>query len=98
MILPVDYNAVTQSLRLRLYLQSGARHDAILGLHNNEIKVCVTAKPIKGKANDHLINFLARQFGVNKKAVSVKSGQKSRHKCVCILNPRSFPERINPFI
>ena len=49
----------------------------ICGLLDEMLKVKVSAAPEKGKANQCLIKFLARQLGVKKNAVSIISGSTS---------------------
>ncbi|MDE1920629.1 MAG: YggU family protein [Candidatus Omnitrophica bacterium] len=45
-------------------------------------KVYLTAPPVDGKANQALIKFLAGHYGVNKSAVTIVKGEKSRHKAI----------------
>jgi uncharacterized protein len=42
--------------------------------------------PVEGKANQELIELVARQFGCRKSAVSIKSGASGRMKLVRIEN------------
>lgn len=54
----------------------------ICGLLDGMLKVKVSAAPEKGKANQCLLKFLAKQLGVKKKAVSIISGKTSPVKHV----------------
>ena len=54
----------------------------ICGLLDEMLKVKVSAAPEKGKANQCLIKFLAKQLGVKKNAVSIISGTTSPVKHV----------------
>jgi len=49
----------------------------ICGLLNGMLKIKVAAAPEKGKANQHLVDFLAKQLGVKKSAVGIISGKNS---------------------
>ena len=63
-------NAVTvndDGLVLRLYIQPKASRDSIVGLHGDEVKVAITAPPVDGQANSHLVKFLGKQFRVAKR-------------------------------
>ncbi len=40
------------------------------------------APPVEGKANRELLAFLAKELGVSKSAISLRSGAKSRVKSV----------------
>ncbi|PKF63093.1 YggU family protein [Psychromonas sp. psych-6C06] len=83
-----------QDLLLRLVLQPKASRDAFVGLLGDELKVAITAPPIDGQANKHLIKFLSKQFKVPKSAVIVEKGQLNRHKLVRIKNPQKIPNDI----
>jgi uncharacterized protein (TIGR00251 family) len=54
----------------------------ICGLLDNMLKIKVSAPPERGKANQCLLNFLAKQLGVKKNAVSIISGKNSPFKHV----------------
>ncbi len=49
----------------------------ICGLLDGMLKVKVSAAPEKGKANQCLLKFLAKQLGVKRNAVSIISGKTS---------------------
>lgn len=49
----------------------------ICGLLDGALKLKVSAAPEKGKANQCLITFLARQLKIKKNAISIISGQTS---------------------
>jgi uncharacterized protein (TIGR00251 family) len=59
---------------------------AIVGQLNGMLKIKLSAAPQKGKANQCLINFLAKRLGVRKNAVSIVSGVTSPVKKVLIAN------------
>ena len=56
----------------------------ISGLLDGMLKVKVSAAPEKGKANQCLLKFLARQFGIKKSTLSIISGQTSPIKHIRI--------------
>ncbi|MGL9722618.1 DUF167 family protein YggU [Sodalis sp. (in: enterobacteria)] len=82
------------TLVLRLYIQPRASRDHIAGAHGDEIKVAITAPPVDGQANSHLIRFLAKEFGVAKSRVILEKGELGRHKQIRIDQPRQIPEPI----
>ena len=81
-------------LLLRLVLQPKASRDAFVGLLGEELKIAITAPPVDGQANKHLIKFLSKQFKVPKGAVIVEKGQLNRHKLVRIKSPKKIPDAI----
>ena len=48
----------------------------------NGLKVRLTSKPEKGRANNELIEILSHFFGVYKDKIKILSGEKSRKKLV----------------
>jgi len=78
-------------LVLRLYIQPKASRDSIVGLHGDELKVAITAPPVDGQANAHLVKFLAKQFRVAKSHVVIEKGELGRHKQVKIIHPQQIP-------
>jgi len=81
-------------LLLRLVLQPKASRDAFVGLLGDELKVAITAPPVDGQANKHLIKFLSKQFKVPKGSIIVEKGLLNRHKLVRIKNPKQIPDTI----
>lgn len=83
-----------QGLRLRIFLQPKASRDQIVGLHDNELKIAITAPPIDGAANAHLLKFLSKLFKVPKSAILLEKGELQRHKQLFIPNPEQIPAEI----
>ncbi len=84
------------TLILRIYLQPRASRDEIVGPHGGSLKVRITAPPVDGKANEHLLKYLAKQFGVPRSQISITAGEQSRHKQLCIQHPLRLPTVIPP--
>ncbi|MEL5648367.1 DUF167 family protein YggU [Serratia ureilytica] len=82
---------VLDGLAIRLYIQPKASRDQIIGLHGDELKVAITAPPVDGQANAHLIKFIAKQFKVAKSNVTIEKGELGRHKQLRIVNPQQLP-------
>ncbi len=81
-------------LVLRLYIQPKASHDSIIGLHGDELKVAITAPPVDGQANAHLVKYLAKQFRVAKSQVVIEKGELGRHKQIKIIEPQQIPTEV----
>jgi uncharacterized protein len=75
-------------LVLDLHVQPGAKRSEFAGKHGERLKVRLAAPPVDGKANAELIDFLAAQYGVPKRNVSIESGLSSRQKRVAIWKPK----------
>jgi uncharacterized protein (TIGR00251 family) len=67
----------------------GSSRTAVCGLLGEMVKIKVAAPPEKGKANQCLIEFLAKQLGVKKNAISIISGQTNPIKQVQVLGVSS---------
>tara|TARA_R110001592_G_scaffold4275_7_gene23920 strand:+ start:6363 stop:6707 length:345 start_codon:yes stop_codon:yes gene_type:complete len=81
-------------LILDCHLQPGASTIGFAGQHGERLKIRISAPPVDGKANKMLLAFLTEQFGVNKRQVSLLSGQQSRQKRVLIVAPQTLPESL----
>lgn len=79
-------------LVLQVQIQPRASSDAIAGVLGDRLKIRLTAPPVEGKANEHLIAWLARLFGVPRSQVILERGAGSKHKQVRIRSPRKLPE------
>lgn len=73
-----------------------ASKNEIVGWESGELKVRITAVPDKGKANDMLISFLAKCWGIKRSQITILQGQTSRHKKLLIEAAKgsSFPQTI----
>lgn len=80
-----------EDLILDCHLQPKASKDEFAGLHGERLKIRLTAPPVDGKANAHLLAFLAKAFGVAKNQVSLESGELNRQKRLRIRAPQNLP-------
>lgn len=87
--LPVEKRA--GGLLIHLHVQPKSARNQIAGLHNNALKVRITAPPADNKANRLCLKFLAGQLGVTPSNVELVSGKTSRSKQVFIAYTGSEP-------
>jgi uncharacterized protein (TIGR00251 family) len=66
----------------------------LAGTHGERLKIKVTAPPVDGKANDHLIRYLAGLFEVPCSRIDLLAGHSSRSKRVRIRQPCRLPDEI----
>jgi hypothetical protein len=81
-------------LYLDIHVQSGASRDMLEGIHGERLKIRITAPPVDGKANAHLLRFLAGLFAVPRRQVSLTAGTTARRKRIRIQRPRQLPDII----
>ncbi|KHD88949.1 MAG: hypothetical protein OM95_05635 [Bdellovibrio sp. ArHS] len=72
-------------VRLHLFIQPKASKNEVVGPHNGELKIKITAPPVDGKANETLIEFLSDYFDIPKRRVLLVKGDTGRHKTVDLL-------------
>jgi uncharacterized protein len=70
-------------LNIEIKVIAGARRQE-MKLEGSVLKVKLLSKPIKGKANEELIDFLARAFAVKRKDISILHGDKDTRKVVSV--------------
>lgn len=80
------------TLFFNVLLQPKASRNALIGIHGNAVKICITSPPVDGKANKQLIQFLSKLFHVKKSDITLVSGEHSRQKRISVCNPSQFPE------
>lgn len=68
-----------------------AGQDEFAGIHDGRLRVRITAPPVDGRANAHLVAWLAKQFGVAKHDVVIEHGLANRHKRIRIKSPGVIP-------
>lgn len=83
-------------LVLSIRVQPRAASDGFAETLGDTIKLRITATPVDGKANKHLIAFIAKTFRVPRANVSIISGQNGRSKRIKIHQPVHVPEIISP--
>lgn len=83
-----------EDLLLTIHVQPRASRDEIGGPHGDRLKIRITAPPVDGKANTHLLTFIARAFGVAVADVELIAGQTGREKRLRIHRPRKLPEAV----
>ncbi len=74
--------ATEGGVEIVLHIQPGAAHCEISGLHGNALKIRVAARAVEGAANGALLDFLAQCLGLQRRAVRILRGEKSRRKAV----------------
>ena len=73
-----------ENILLKVYLQPKSSKNEVVGPYRDGIKVKVTAPPIDGKANEALIRFLAKKFGIPPSCIEIIKGLHSREKTLRI--------------
>jgi uncharacterized protein (TIGR00251 family) len=83
-----------EDLILTCRLQPKAAKDEFTTLGEGQLKIRITAAPVDGKANRHLVKYLAKQFKVPQDRVTIMSGENSRQKRIKIARPQCIPQAL----
>jgi len=72
-----------------------AKRDAIGKVKGNQLKVSVTESPRAGRATDHMVRFLAKEFQVSNKDIEVVFGRFNVNKQLRIKNIIDLPSEVS---
>lgn len=78
------YDPRQQRVILTVHIQPGASTNTFGGLHGDALKIRVAAPAVDNKANAALLTFLAKALDVRKADLTIRRGDKSRHKVIDI--------------
>ncbi|MEA3463985.1 MAG: DUF167 domain-containing protein [Patescibacteria group bacterium] len=82
-----DHLRKNNELYLKIKVCPGAVKTAIREIIGDEtIKIDIAAPPIKGRANQELVKFLADEFAIEKNNVKIISGERKRVKLIKLIN------------
>lgn len=81
-----------EDLILRVRVQTRASKDEFAEKMPDRYRVRITAAPVDGKANKHLLRFVAKTFAVPPNHVKLINGQTSRNKTLRIQMPCRLPD------
>jgi hypothetical protein len=79
------------TLVLNILGQPNAARDAVGKVKGLQLNVSVTAAPVAGRATDHMMRFLAQEFGVGVGAIAVVFGRFNVNKQLRIRAPARLP-------
>jgi uncharacterized protein len=83
-----------ETLVLNILGSPGAKRDAIGKAKGHQLKISVTAAPVAGRATDHMVRFLAGEFGVSVADIQVVFGRFNVNKQLRIKSPKKLPSVI----
>lgn len=82
-------------LVLNILGKPSAGKDMIGKVKGTQLKVSVTAAPVAGKATDHMVRFLAKEFEVATSDIEVVFGRMNVNKKLRIKAPKRLPDVIS---
>ena len=78
----------------------GASHRGVIGVTGERLVIGVNSRPEKGKANEELIEYLAREMRVPRSALLIVRGETSRRKTIRIVThePTRVSSRLHQIV
>jgi len=73
------------SLNILVQIQPKSSRNEIVGIHDGRLKIKIKAPPVDGKANESLIEFLAKTFKISKSNIEILKGHTSKLKTIKLL-------------
>ena len=80
-----------ETLVLNILGSPNSKRDAIGKVAGHQLKISVTAAPVAGRATDHMVRFLAGEFGVSVGNIEVVFGRFNVNKQLRIRAPTKLP-------
>lgn len=80
-----------ETLVLNILGTPSAKRDAIGKVKGHQLKISVTATPVAGRATDHMVRFLAGEFGVSVGDIQVVFGRFNINKQLRIKSTKNLP-------
>ena len=68
--------------RINVRVKTGTSQEKLEMRGSREALIWIQEKPVEGKANEAVIRILAKHFGVERRAVVIKSGLRSKAKLI----------------
>lgn len=88
------YTFDNDDLILHLRIQPKASANGLAEIMGDARKLRITAPPVDGKANKHIIALLSKMCKVPKGDVVIESGELGRNKRIRIRSPQRLPEGV----
>ncbi len=80
----LDIKKTDTGICFKIFVQPKASKNAVVGLHDDALKIRLTAPPVDGAANKLCLKFLSKITGISKSAFEIASGHTSRTKQILI--------------
>lgn len=78
----IKVTAQANSITFAVRVQPRASTSELVGELDGALKIRLAAPPVDGAANEELIRWLAKFFGVTRRQISIISGETSKQKII----------------
>ncbi|MCD6429957.1 MAG: YggU family protein [Deltaproteobacteria bacterium] len=80
------FRETSEGVTFRVHVQPRAARNRLQGMHDDALKISLTAPPVEGAANRLCRDFLAGLLELPRARVEVVGGHKSRRKTIYVEN------------
>ncbi|MBI5062758.1 MAG: YggU family protein [Desulfatitalea sp.] len=80
----LDIKTSADGLTFWVLIQPRASKKAVVGIHQDALKVKLTAPPVEGAANEQCIEVLAKALDRPKSTLTIVNGQTNRRKLILV--------------
>lgn len=80
----IDLKATPQGVLIPVIAQPGAKRNAIVKFHDGAVKIAVNQPPDKGRANEAILEVLAKALDLPMRSLELVAGPTSRRKMVLV--------------
>ena len=79
-----DTRTTREGIVFTVYVQPRASTNSVAGLHDNAVKIRLTAPPVDNAANTMCLRFLSRQLKIPPSRLEIASGHTHRKKTILV--------------
>ena len=85
-------------MRIALQITPNAKKTEVIGVMKDALKLKLQAQPIKGRANEALVKFLAGALSVSRSAVTITHGLTNKRNLVVVKCATLTPEAVQTLL
>lgn len=89
----IAYRKTATGITFEVRVQPRSSVNAIIGCHDQALKIKLTAPPVGGAANKQCIQLLSKVLGLPKSSLTIIGGQGSRRKRIGISLPSGLMDK-----
>ena len=80
----IKFRKHPEGIVFKVLVQPRSSKNSIAGIHNEALKIKLTAPPVDNAANQMCLKFLAKSLRVSRSALEIIAGHNSRHKQILL--------------
>lgn len=83
----LDIKTTAEGVVFKIHVQPKASRNETAGIHDDAVKIRLTAPPVDNAANTMCLKFLSKALGIPKSRLEIASGKTSRSKHILVRWP-----------